>query len=420
MAWRTELVTQPHALIEVELTDPDPSLRLPDEAGAAHVLARFRGRPVRRFWHDRAEKGAELAAADLTTIVFGLARDEIAARAILDSLEARAGLGGPAPIPSLTLAICTRGRPQLVARCLAALVAARDGAKDRGPAIDILVVDNAPADDGTRLAAAAFPGVRYAVEPVPGLDFGRNRALAETSSDWIAYVDDDAIIDRVWLDGLAEAVRRAPDAGCITGPILPLMLETEAQVRFERSGGFGKGFVWQRYAPERYGDPIHPASTGQLGTGADMVFSTAALKAIGGFDEALDTGHPLPGGGDLDAFYRIIRSGRTLIYEPELLMHHEHRRDMEGLRKQYKSWGLGLQAVVRKSMRADPSMNPRQWRLLRWYVLYLGRMLLRAMIGRGFLPPSHVAAQLLGGVQGFFGEYKRSQARVAERKRRFG
>ncbi|PKQ05323.1 MAG: hypothetical protein CVT71_01975 [Alphaproteobacteria bacterium HGW-Alphaproteobacteria-10] len=340
------------------------------------------------------------------------------ARALADSIEARDGGGAPPPLPALTIAICTRGRPALVARCLSHLVAARDAAAGRGPTVDILVVDNAPEDDGTRAAAAAA-GVRYAVEPIPGLDFGRNRALAETNRPFLGFVDDDAAIDRGWLDAFAAAARRAPDLGGVTGPILPLTLETEAQRRFEQAGGFGKGFAWRRFGPVRFGDPLFPASAGEIGTGANMIFATDALRAIGGFDEALDTGPPLPGGGDLDAFYRVVRSGRTIVYEPELLMFHEHRKDIPGLRKQYHSWGLSVAALARKLASADPEMADRHRKVLSWWFRDRLRRLIRAVMGRGPQLPSHVLVELTGAVKGAFGEYERSQRRVAERRRTF-
>ena len=42
---------------------------------------------------------------------------------ILDDLAARNGDGGPAPTPSMTVAVSTRGRPALLRRSLAAILA---------------------------------------------------------------------------------------------------------------------------------------------------------------------------------------------------------------------------------------------------------------------------------------------------------
>jgi len=264
--------------------------------------------------------------------------------------------------------------------------------------------------------AESFPGIRYSVEPIPGLDMGRNRALAETDREWLGFVDDDAVVDRFWLDALAEGIRESPSAVAFTGPILPLMLETEAQLRFEASGGFGKGFVWQRFGPERWGDPVYPAGPGGFGTGACMIFSTKTLRDLGGFDEALDTGPPLPGGGDVDMFYRVLRSGRRLVYLPGLFVQHEHRRDLHGLARQYYSWGQGIMVLADKNRAADPAMRGRHRLMYIWWTGYVTRRLLRALAGRGFLYPGMVWAELEGGIAGRFGEYWRSRRRMALRK----
>src|SRR5690606_20091262 len=81
----------------------------------------------------------------------------------------------------LTAAICTRGRPEQLGRALESLSVQRVGPSE------ILVIDNAPQDDAAeRTVARVCPAARYVVEPVPGLDFARNRALAEADGDIVA------------------------------------------------------------------------------------------------------------------------------------------------------------------------------------------------------------------------------------------
>ena len=125
------------------------------------------------------------------------------------------------------------------------------------------------------------------------------------------------------------------------------------------------------------------------------------------------------GGGDLDAFYRIVRAGFRLIYLPGLIVHHEHRRDMPALRKQYYSWGLSVMALVRKSALTDPTIQARQRLFLNEWIRKKLRVLLRALAGRGPHPPSLVLAEIGGAITGYLGEYQRSQRRVAQRKREY-
>ena len=79
------------------------------------------------------------------------------------------------------------------------------------PASEVLVVDNAPSSDATeRLVREHYPGVRYVLEPRPGLDWARNRAIAEARSEIIAFTDDDVIVDRNWVSAIAELLPARP------------------------------------------------------------------------------------------------------------------------------------------------------------------------------------------------------------------
>ncbi|HEY2898403.1 MAG TPA: glycosyltransferase, partial [Gemmatimonadaceae bacterium] len=75
--------------------------------------------------------------------------------------------------PQVSVAVCTRNRPADLALCLDAIMRMSDRAAE------VLVVDNAPSSDATeRLVRDRYPSVRYVLEPRPGLDWARNRAIA--------------------------------------------------------------------------------------------------------------------------------------------------------------------------------------------------------------------------------------------------
>jgi GT2 family glycosyltransferase len=383
----------PYCWLDLDLDAPLPNVALaPEEAGWA-VLVRRKGRPV-AFWIEPLALGATVAPEALEARV----TREVGALALREELREAIPLRNAPAAPRLTVAICTRDRPERLARCLDALAGVEVPPGMAAP--EVLVVDNAPPDDRTREAVAARPSVRYAVEPVPGLNFGRNRALAEASGEWVAYLDDDVVPDPTWLTGLSTAWREHPDARAVTGLVLPFALETEAQVLFERAGGFRRGCRTIRHEPEWPEDPHYPAGAGTFGAGANMAFHRDTLRALGGFDEALDTGPPLPGGGDLDAFYSVLRAGHPLVYEPAALVFHEHRRDLEGLRYQYYTWGLGFMAYVGKHLRGDPAMRERFRRLVRWWFRYQHRGILASLRGRHPLPAAMRLAEWRGGWSG--------------------
>ena len=143
-----------------------------------------------------------------------------------------------------------------------------------------------------------------------------------------------------------------------------------------------------------------------------MVFRRDVLDALGGFDEALDTGAPLPGGGDLDIFYRVVRAGHPLVYEPSCLVFHQHRRELAQLRRQYWSWGVGFMAFVAKSYASDPGHRSAHRGAVRSWVRHQTGQLAGALRDRDPQRAAFLVAELRGGVTGLFGEYARSQRRV--------
>jgi GT2 family glycosyltransferase len=402
-----------YRLVDLDVDQPIADLALAaDESGAA-ILARHRGRPVAFVLHAaNAAGGGTIAASTIEALIAREARSVLVAHAM--RREIAVGEPAPAAAATLTIAVCTHDRPEWLARSLRSILAVRDAASagDAVHVAEVLVVDNAPADDRARAVCSDAPNVRYVREDRVGLDFARNRALHAATGDFVAFIDDDAVLDVGWLAGLAGALSSHPDAGAFTGLVLPYELETDAQITFERHGGFRRGCLRVRYAgPDRVDNPWYPVGAGIFGAGCNMVLRRSLAVLLGGFDEALDTGAPLPGGGDLDIFHRIVRSGAPLVYEPAMLVFHAHRRERSALRRQYYGWGLGFMAYMAKTWHADPTQRRKILGMARWWTVDLTRELVRAIAGLGARTPALIAAELAGGIVGATGAYARSQER---------
>jgi hypothetical protein len=115
----------------------------------------------------------------------------------------------------------------------------------------------------------------------------------------------------------------------------------------------------------------------------------------------------------------VIRAGYPLVYEPRYLVFHQHRRDLRGLRRQYRSWGLGFMAFVTKSYQADPPQRPKLRRLVKWWFKYQLIQLAQSLLDCHTLPPNMLLAELWGGVVGLLGEYSRSTKRVEQIRQRY-
>jgi glycosyltransferase involved in cell wall biosynthesis len=258
----------------------------------------------------------------------------------------------PVDTPPVTVVVCTRDRPDELRDCVGRLLDLDY------PAYEVIVVDNTTGDPSVRAVVDAARNapvpVRYIVEPRPGLSRARNRGLRASRTEIVAFTDDDVLVDRGWLRGLVagfgdERVR------CVTGLTMPAELETQAQLWFEEFGGFGRGFTVRRYEPP--GRPgrtrLYPYTPGRFGAGVNMAFRRAAVLAVGGFDESLGAGTPSRGGEDLDMFLSVLFGGGVVEYHPEALVWHRHRRDIGGLERQVRDYGVGLTAMVTKRLLTD-------------------------------------------------------------------
>ena len=295
------------------------------------------------------------------------------------------------PPPPISVVVCTRDRPDQLARCLRGLAAL-----DYGPH-EIIVVDSASRDAATERVVRGTP-FRYVREDRAGLDRARNRGMAEARHEIIAYVDDDVVVDPCWLRGLADGFADRQVAA-VTGLVLPLELETEAQHLFEAyGGGMNRGMRPRRFQRERMSSR-QIIETQQLGVGANMAFRRDVLERLGGFDTALDPGTPAAGAGDLDMFHRVITAGLILRYEPAALVWHRHRPGMEGLRRQLfdngRSFGVYLIKIYRRgSVRRGAVMYHAA---VRWGGWLTGRIVKR-LLGRHRLPSGLLWAELRGAL----------------------
>jgi GT2 family glycosyltransferase len=399
-----------YVLVDLDLAQPMPSLELPEDASGAGITVRLDDRPVAFFM--TAMQTRSMYPEGLRELVWKNAGIEITLELLRRELLP---CGIEEKLPPVTVAICTRDHPPLVERAIRSMIIAAEFT-EIGEQFEILVVDNAPSDDRTLHIANSFDRVRYVREPKPGLDFARNRAVAEAKGEILAFVDDDAVVDRGWLRGLRKAVAENPEAAAITGPVLPYELETTAQVLFETRGGFGRIFEPRRFGPDCRYVRNYPCNAGIFGSGCNMAFRRRVLIELGGFDDALDTGPPLPGGGDLDICYRVLRAGYILVQEPQFLIRHQHRREYAQLRHQMYTWGLGMMAYAIKNYGQDRARF--RCMILGWFHERSKTLVFNAL-GRRHRKVDLAWSELWGGIVGVCGEYGRSKRRIARIRKQF-
>jgi GT2 family glycosyltransferase len=270
----------------------------------------------------------------------------------------------------VTVVICTRDRPFGLQTTLRGLVALDH------PGFRVVVVDSASRGPETRQIALEFVDrldLRYLRVERPGLSRARNAGLAAVETPLVAWLDDDATPDRHWLTELARAFAEGPHVHAVSGTVVPRTLARQEQVWFEEFGGHskGRGFARAEFAPHpsasrdlatresgacypRVGSqhPMYPLPA--FGVGANMAFRTAALRAAGGFDDALGAGTLTRGGEDTLAFTEVMLRGGTMVYQPSALVRHDHRETLAALAAQLDGYGSGLTAYYTALLLKNP------------------------------------------------------------------
>ena len=318
------------AIREIDLAGTDWALDDVPGYDRCMIVVRWRRRVVGRIFVPVTAGRIDRKAVE-RAIAAGPGQEAVS-RWIDETLAVPAPAG---PEPGLaTVAICTRDRPDDVQRALRAVVALHPGPGD------VLVVDNAPRTDATRLAVQQFPSVRYVLEGRAGLNAARNRALREARGEIVAFTDDDAVPEPEWLQGLLRGFAR-PRVVCSTGLTLPLELDTPAQEQFEDYTTFVRGFSRRVFD----GCSMDPLAVGAVGAGANMAVRREVVLALGGFDERLDAGTPTRSGGDHEMFTRILAAGYQIAYEPDAVSWHRHRRTDRELTEAVHGYGVGVYAM---------------------------------------------------------------------------
>lgn len=253
---------------------------------------------------------------------------------------------------TVSVVVTTCAMPEQACRAVASILTGAHAP------LEVIVVENRPR--GSRTAETLrerFDGdarVRYVEESSRGLSRARNAGLREARGEVVAFTDDDVVVDQRWLGAIATSFAAAPTTACVTGPILPLALETDEQLIFEQFGALCKGFDRRVYTADRppADDPLFPYAAGRFGSGANIAMRTETARALGGFDVHLGAGTPARGGEDLDLFIRVLRRGGTIVYEPRALLRHEHGRTWRDLRRHAFNYGAGLTAMLTKQFDA--------------------------------------------------------------------
>lgn len=390
-------------VMEIEFAEQINPIRQLEQYEGVRILVRYRGRLLGWAYVSNNPWEQTISSARVRQTIV----EQLGKKLVLSTLGEQFGAVSEAVadrhLPSISVVICTRDRTDLLKGALEALLALDY------PDREIIVIDNAPTNTSTAEFVARLP-VRYVKEERPGLDWARNRGIAEARHEIIAFTDDDVRPDRGWLRGIASAFAD-PEIMAVSGLVAAAELETLAQQQFELIYG---GMLQQLDRRKINGSELSVQQllwASDYGVGANMAFRRQVFAEVGNFDVALDVGTATRGGGDIEMFHRILAKGYATFYEPIAFVWHLHRRSDKALSKQLEDNGRGFGAFLLTCdrNRTVPRLEILKFAMFNWF----GWWLVRRLGYPGWLPRKLVVSELLGALDSPFA-YRKAQLQAQQ------
>lgn len=238
----------------------------------------------------------------------------------------------------VSVVLCTYNRAAELQKTLTALAAQRVPAELQW---ELVLVNNNSTDETEavcrRFAAGAPMPVTYVFEPEQGLSKARNSGVAAARGSVIAFTDDDVSPPPDWVAKLAAIMNKAGLDG-VGGRIVPIWpapppawLDLHLRLRLA---------LLESTEPRvaTIGDEIR--ETGVRIYGANMAFRRQVFRDVGLFITTLSAkGAKLYRGGDTEFVRRAVGAGKTVIYDPDLVVGHRISPDRM-TRGYFRKWAF--------------------------------------------------------------------------------
>ncbi len=210
----------------------------------------------------------------------------------------------------LTITICTRNRSKMLEYCISSLI----NQNKTNKFYSLLIVDNNSSDDTENIYNKyknIFLNSNYIFEPNIGLSNARNRAIKECGTDWIAFIDDDAIARKDWIHTIYEIIENY-NYDIFGGIYLPWYLDGKVSWYKDE---YATNSTWLKYQ-ERI-----VLEKGTL-SGGNCVFKRSLFKNHY-FDNSLGQKGDRMAYGEESRIQNILRNEGAIIgFVPDMVIYH--------------------------------------------------------------------------------------------------
>jgi len=219
---------------------------------------------------------------------------------------------------TVTVGIITYERSETIKKCLESVE------KQTIKPDEIIVVDSSKTNKTKSIIEEKFPNVKYirtAKIRVPQ-PTARNIILRKARGDIIAFIDDDVICNKYWLQEILRGYSFGSNIVGVTGPVILSDCNFNPMLRIIRKKKNQNFFT-------KYGDirckswnwiPPEPVKC-QIMAGGNMSFLREKLLEVGGFDEFYGR-YPTAFREETDPQIALVKRGYSFMYMPGAFVYH--------------------------------------------------------------------------------------------------
>jgi len=183
--------------------------------------------------------------------------------------------------------------------------------------VEIIVVDNASADDSPNLIKNAFPDIRMICSTTNlGFGGGSNLGVRYARGKYLAFLNPDTVVEPGWLESLVLALEANPDAGLATSKIL--LIDDPNRINTCGNNVHITGLTLCRGMGQP-ADAFPKLDEVSAISGAAFVVRRELFDWLGGFDENFFLYME-----DTDLSLRARLAGYKCIFVPESIVYHHY------------------------------------------------------------------------------------------------
>jgi glycosyltransferase involved in cell wall biosynthesis len=219
--------------------------------------------------------------------------------------------------PSISLIICTYNNAPLLDRVLLSI-------SKQKTSIDcdwsVLVINNNCTDNTTEVVtnfihSGNIPNLSIINEEKQGLSSARLCGIKNTTAEWIAFVDDDCLLQDNWVEEAILFAKSHPKCGAFGGKVILDWEVPPSEILLKYKSSF---------AAQDHGEEDMLIERSCI-VGAGLVISRSAILQSGWLDKQLLSGRKgkdLTSGDDSEIIIRIRQAGYEIWYSSGCILNH--------------------------------------------------------------------------------------------------